>query len=226
VIGHDRPAVLRAARRAGAIAAAARGLAAAAARADAIVLAAPPRANLRLLRRLAGRARAGLVVTDVGGVKSPICAEAARLRLRRFVGGHPMAGAERSGFGSGRADLFAGRAWVLTPAAATDAAAVRLVARLARAAGARPRLMGAREHDRAVAYLSHLPQLAAWALRATAEGDRAAARHLDAAGPGFQDMTRLARSPRRLWREILEQNAPEVRRAVAALRRALARPLP
>ncbi len=222
VIGHDRPAVLRAARRAGAIALAARDLRGAAAEADVVVLAAFPAANLRLLRRLARLRRADLVMTDVGGVKSAVCREAARLRLRRFVGGHPLAGTERSGFGAGRADLFAGRAWVLTPGRATDPAAVNVVARLARAVGGRPRFMSPREHDRAVAYLSHLPQLVAWALWAAAEGDRVAARHLDDAGPGFRDMTRLARSPRRLWRQILAQNAPEVRRALRALRRTLA----
>jgi prephenate dehydrogenase len=74
-----------------------------------------------------------------------------------------------------------------------------------------------------VAFVSHLPQLVAWALRDAAGGDAVAARHLDVAGPGFADMTRLAASPRGLWREILRENRAEVARARRALRAALAR---
>ena len=72
-----------------------------------------------------------------------------------------------------------------------------------------------------VAYLSHVPQLVAWALHEAA-GDGAGGRQLlGLAGPGFRDMTRLARSPRALWREILAENRPEVARALAAFRRRL-----
>jgi prephenate dehydrogenase len=79
----------------------------------------------------------------------------------------------------------------------------------------------AAEHDRAVAFVSHLPQLVSWALLDAARRDAVAARHLDVAGPGFADMTRLARSPRALWREILGENAPEVRRALRTFAAAL-----
>ena len=77
------------------------------------------------------------------------------------------------------------------------------------------------EHDRTVAFLSHMPQLASWAIERAARSDAVGRRHLDLAGPGFRDMTRLARSPRGLWREILAQNRGEVARAMAALARAL-----
>jgi prephenate dehydrogenase len=72
--------------------------------------------------------------------------------------------------------------------------------------------------------LSHVPQLASWALLAAARADAVAARRLRLAGPGFRDMTRLARSPRPLWREILAENRPEVARALRRLRRALVMP--
>jgi prephenate dehydrogenase len=72
-----------------------------------------------------------------------------------------------------------------------------------------------------VAFLSHVPQVLAWALLASARSDRVTARRLGVAGPAFRDMTRLAASPRPLWREILAENRVEVRRALAALRRAL-----
>jgi prephenate dehydrogenase len=165
-------------------------------------------------------ARPGLVVTDVGSVKQPICAAAARLGLRGFVGGHPLAGTERSGFDASSATLFAGRSWMLTPGPGGKRAA-RVVAALARAAGARPVRLLPAEHDRVVAFLSHVPQLVAWALFDAVHADAVGGRHLDIAGPGFRDMTRLARSPRPLWRQILAQNRTEVRRALNAFRRAL-----
>ncbi len=83
--------------------------------------------------------------------------------------------------------------------------------------------MEAAEHDRAVAFLSHLPQVVAWALLAAAQADPVARRHLALAGPGFRDMTRLARSPHGLWRQILAQNSDESSRALRALERALVR---
>lgn len=220
VLGIDRPAVRRAARKAGAIGAGV-SLEAAAREADVLVLAAPPTANLRLLRRLARLAPAGLVVTDVTSVKAPIVAEARRLGLRHFVGGHPMAGTERTGFAASRAELFAGRPWIVTRPA--DPAAERVVRALARGVGARPVALDAKEHDRFVALVSHVPQIVSWALLAAAQGDAVARRHLALAGPGFHDMTRLAGSPKGLWREILRGNAREVRRALAALQRALSR---
>lgn len=216
VIGVDRPAIALRARRAGAVAAVAR-LEDAAARADVVVLAAPPDANLRLLRRLA-RLAPKAVLTDVSSVKQPIGREAARLGLRRFVGGHPMAGQERSGFATSSADLFRGRPWILAPA---PEAALRRVRALVRAAGARPVVLAPAVHDRVVAFLSHVPQLVAWALVEAARRDPVARRRLALAGPGFRDMTRLGRSPRRLWRVILEQNRREVSRALRALDGAL-----
>jgi prephenate dehydrogenase len=189
---------------------------------DVIVLAAPPEANLRLLKRLARVARPGVVITDVGSVKRPIVEEARRLGLDGFVGGHPMAGTEGAGFPASSPDLFLGRRWVLAPA--PDLEAVRCVRSLVRAVGARPVEVEPAVHDRAVAFLSHLPQLVAWALAGAAASDEVAARWLSLAGPGYHDMTRLARSPRGLWREILGQNDPEVSRALAAFVRELRRP--
>jgi len=142
--------------------------------------------------------------------------------LRSFVGGHPMAGTERSGFAASDARLFRRHPWILTPEGAPPAA-VAAVSRVARLAGAKPCTMRAAEHDRTVAFVSHVPQIVAWAIDASARGDGVSARHLDLAGPGFRDMTRLARSPRALWREILAENRDEVARALRALSRALRR---
>jgi prephenate dehydrogenase len=95
-----------------------------------------------------------------------------------------------------------------------------------RDAGARPVTIEAATHDRAMAYLSHAPQVVAWALVETARGDLVARRHLRQAGPGFRGMTRLARSPRALWHDILAANRDEVARALASLRRSLGRRWP
>jgi prephenate dehydrogenase len=219
VLGVDKPPILRRARAAGVIEEAFLGLEAAAREADIVVLAAPPEVNIRLLHRLAAVGTAA-IVTDVGSVKGPICREALRLGLRRFVGGHPMAGTEASGFGASTAALFRGRPWVLMP---SSRAVSRRVRALVRAVGARPVVMTAAAHDRSVAFLSHAPQLASWAIRGALDGDRVARRYRNIAGPGFQDMTRLARSPRRLWRDILFQNRDEILRALETLERHLRR---
>jgi len=218
VIGVDRARPLGRARAARAIA---RGmpLEAAVREADLVLLAALPEANLRLLRRIARLRRDGLVIADVTSVKRPIVREARRLGLSRFVGGHPMAGRERSGFAAARADLFRGRPFVLVPG--PDPKALWTVRRIARDIGARPVSMSAAEHDRVMARLSHLPQLLAWTLFEAARSHAATRRRLGLAGSGFRDMTRLARSPRRMWREILAANRDEVSRALATLRRGL-----
>ena len=196
----------------------------AAAQCDLVVLAAPPATNLRLLRRLARVAPPGLVLTDVSSVKSDIVREAARLGLRGFVGGHPMAGTEKRGFAASSAGLFQGATWWLVPS--RSARANRSVRALVRDAGAHPVSTDAARHDRVMAFLSHAPQVVAWALFEAARRDPVARGHIRHAGPGFRDMTRLARSPRALWQDILAANRVEVRRALAALGRSLERRKP
>jgi prephenate dehydrogenase len=220
VTGIDWPHVVRRARRGRAITDGATRAEAAAA-ADVVVLAAPPATNLRLLRRLARVARPGLVITDVSSVKGGIVREAARLGLSGFVGGHPMAGTEKRGFAASSPALFRGAAWWIVPG--RDRRATRVVRALVRATGARPIPVDAAAHDRAMAFLSHVPQVVAWALLEAARGDAVARAHLRRAGPGFRDMTRLARSPRPLWHDILDANRVQVRRALGALVRRLER---
>jgi prephenate dehydrogenase len=221
LVGVDRAAVLRRARAARVIRAGFTDLAGTLGRADLLVLAAPPRATLRLLAQAARVASPDLVITDCTSVKRDIVREARRLGLRgRFVGGHPVAGNEGRGFAASSAEMFRGRGWVLTPEG-TAAAAVRAVRALVRATGARPVVMTAARHDRVLAFLSHLPQVVAWALHGAATADPAVRRHLALAGPGFRDMTRLSRSPRALWREILAGNQDELRRSLRTFAHAL-----
>jgi prephenate dehydrogenase len=227
VVGVDRRAsALAAARRSGAFALTTRSLERGLVGADLVVLAAPPDANLALLRRLDRRARRSsrrLVVTDVSSVKRRICALGASLSGVAFVGGHPMAGRERSGFAASRPDLFRGRPWILAPTSSRRAQ--RLVRLIVRDAGARPVVLAPAEHDRAVAFLSHLPQLVAWALREAVRRDPVGSRRRALAGPAFVDMTRIAKSPRRLWRQILRENRAELGRALRGFRAALVSPM-
>jgi prephenate dehydrogenase len=218
VTGIDWPFVVRRAVRSGAVAAGATRAEAAAA-CEVVVLAAPPATNIRLLRRLAKVAPPTLVLTDVSSVKAEIVREAARLGLAGFVGGHPMAGTEKRGFSASSKRLFEGATWWVVPARSGRAS--RVVRDLVRAVGARPVTTDAATHDRTMAFLSHLPQVVAWALRDAARADRVARSHLRRAGPGFRGMTRLASSPRPLWRQILAANAREVARALAAFARRL-----
>ena len=134
-----------------------------------------------------------------------------------------MAGNERSGFGASSATLFRRCPWILTPAAPGSAEA-RVVRRLVRAVGARSVVLTPERHDRVMAFLSHVPQIASWAIRRAATDDVVTRQYVGLAGPGFRDMTRLAGSPRSLWREILAQNHRETARALRALVRRLGAP--
>jgi prephenate dehydrogenase len=157
------------------------------------------------------------VVTDVASVKGAVVA-GLRERgadLTRYCGSHPMAGRERSGAVSGRHDLFDGRAWVLTPTSETSARAAGTVAEVARAAGAAVRELPPDEHDRAVAAVSHVPQLAASLVAARLEDLDEPAVAL--AGQGLRDVTRIAASDVNLWTQILAGNATAVREVLGGL---------
>lgn len=219
IVGVDRPPVLAHALSSGAIDRAAERMAIAG-EADLVVLAAPVRQNLELLAEAAAvvaAARDPLLITDVGGTKRDIVAAGAALpRHVAFVGGHPIGGAERGGFGFARADLFKGRPWLFTPAPATPASSLEPLYVLARGVGARPSALAADEHDRLMANLSHLPQLAASALMDIV-GEAAAADGLRLAGRGLVDTTRLASSPASIWRDICAANADEIGSALDRL---------
>ncbi len=158
------------------------------------------------------------VVTDVASVKGAVVARLRErgVRLERYCGSHPMAGRERSGAVAGRPDVFDGRAWVVTPTPETTPEAVRLVARVARAAGAAVRELPPEEHDRAVAAVSHVPQLAASLVAARLEDLDEPAVAL--AGQGLRDVTRIAASDPNLWTQILAGNAAAVRDVLDGLR--------
>ncbi|WP_426560440.1 prephenate dehydrogenase [Angustibacter sp. McL0619] len=185
--------------------------------ADLVVVAAPPDVVADVVAaELAARPDA--VVTDVASVKSlPL----KRLRamgvdVSRYVGGHPLAGRERSGAVAARADLFAGRPWVLTPTEETSEPALQMVRWMAGTLGATVSVMDAVEHDEAVAVISHVPQVAASLVAARLRSAPESAVAL--AGQGVRDVTRIAASDPHLWTQILAGNAGAVARALHALR--------
>jgi prephenate dehydrogenase len=192
-----------------------------AAEADLVVLAAPVLQNVALLERLAPHVTAGCVVTDVGSTKRSIVDVARRLDGLAFVGGHPLAGAEVSGVTSGRADLFRNRPWVLTPDTGTDEEVLRRVTGLVEGLGAEPVMLDADEHDRLLAYVSHLPQLVASTLLQMV-GEAVGRSGLRLSGAGLGDTTRLAASPASVWTEICHTNADELGAALDRLCECLA----
>jgi prephenate dehydrogenase len=182
-----------------------------------VVVAVPPAATAGVVDAALARFPSA-VVTDVASVKVPVLAalEATGADLARYVGGHPMAGREVSGPAAARADLLDDRAWVITPHPAATSAAVSAIQELALAVRALPVLMAAEEHDRAVAVVSHAPQVLSSLLAARLLESSETA--VSIAGQGLRDMTRIAASDPSLWVEILAANAHPVSDVLTALR--------
>jgi len=185
-----------------------------------VVLAAPPTATIELVGRLGAGLRTALspasVITDVASTKAAVVAAGAEHGLR-FVGGHPMAGREKSGYQAASADLFLDRPWVVVPTDPDDVPAVVAVETLAVACRARPIRMDAATHDLAVAAISHLPLVIAASLVEAVAGPDSdgttppgwpVARSLAATGWG--DMTRLARGDVAVGAGIAATNAPAI----------------
>lgn len=198
-------------------------LAAGVAGADRVLLAATVIANEALLEQVWRAAAPGAIVTDVGSTKRGIVAAAERLAPRRrdvaFVGSHPMAGSEKAGYAVARVDLFQNAIVVVTPTDTTAPATAKSIAEFWMAQGARVVTLDPATHDRAVAAISHLPHVAAWALvdavmRFEPEAMAVAAR-------GFKDTTRIAAADPDVWREILLDNREALRASLVSFRGAL-----
>ncbi len=159
------------------------------------------------------------VVTDVGSTKRSIVAAVGD---PRFVGGHPLAGAESSGIEHARADLFEGATWYLTPTDATSGLLYERLHRLLHTLGAAPAAIDADTHDRMLAAVSHLPHVLANVLVAqAAETLAAGSERLPATGPSFRDATRVAGASSNVWSDIYLSNADalatEIEDAIARL---------
>jgi prephenate dehydrogenase len=183
-----------------------------------VVVAVPPDHLGPVIRSALERTAAyGAVVTDVGSVKSgPLAAVADVPGVERYVGGHPMAGSERSGPLAASAALFDGRPWAVTPHQTSEPGAVELVEALVRLCGAVPVRLSPVEHDRAVARTSHIPHLLA-ALVAGRLVD-APTDHLALSGQGVRDVTRVAAGDPALYGQIVAANSEAVLDLLAEVR--------
>jgi len=171
-----------------------------------VILALPIPAIIDVLPSVDEAAEHDAIIIDTGSVKAPVLSTMSSLHgAHRAIGGHPIAGNERSGPGAATPDLFRRRPFVLCPSPATSEAAITQATLLVAALRARPVQMEAEQHDQVLARTSHLPQLlsSALALSLVREDTKLA-------GPALRDMTRLAASPPELWREILAANRSNV----------------
>ena len=214
-----RAASLKDCERAGAVDYATTDLLAAVSGADLVILCTPPAQMLPLARQILPALKRGALVTDVGSVK----AEAVRgLEAifkdsgAHFVGSHPMAGAEKTGVGAARADLYANAVCVITPTKKSNAGAVRKVEKFWQSLGARTLRLDAAQHDRLVSRSSHLPHVIAATL-ANLVLNPASPKHQTAlCATGFRDTTRIASGSPEMWRDIALANRKNIARSVEA----------
>jgi prephenate dehydrogenase len=205
VTGYDRSAqALQRARERGAVEAAGATVAEAVHDAQAVFVAVPVGSLPELIGAALSAAPADCVVTDVGSTKRTVVAAH---QDPRFVGGHPLAGAENAGVEHARADLFDGATWYLTPGAGTSGILYERLHRLLAGFGAQPSAIDPETHDRILATVSHLPHVLANVLVSQAAGTLAAGgERLPAIGPSFRDATRVAGAPSAIWTDIYLSN--------------------
>jgi prephenate dehydrogenase len=160
---------------------------------------------------------------DVGSVKNDVVLEVETVSglTSRFVPTHPMAGREIGGAGAARADLFQGRSWIITPSADLAPESRALVEELIEKLGATSIELSPKDHDRAVAKISHMPQIAASLLAKQLAGTPA--EWMELAGQGLRDTTRIAGSDESLWKEIIYSNRGELRTLLINLQNDLQR---
>lgn len=221
-VGFDKTEVLSRAQTAGAVDEVAPDLASAVRGADLVILAAPVGAIINLLSQLKPSVMPGALVTDVGSTKRLICSRARELFGNEplFLGGHPLAGKERCGIENSDAALFQKARYVLTALSPDDLGDKRVkeFSLLVESVGARPFVTDPQTHDRAMAFLSHVPQLLSTGL-ASLIAEQSAEEFLPAelAASGFRDVTRLADSPYGLWRDICLTNIENIQSALESL---------
>lgn len=174
--------------------------------ADLVYLSVPVGVMRPLMREIAPALKDGCLVTDAGSTKESICTSAQALLPDRvhFIGGHPMAGTEKQGPTHAAADLFAHTTYLLCPLTAPEDR-VEEFSDLVRAIGAEPVVINPREHDRILAYSSHLPHLAAVSLSLTLTEEAPDDLARFGAG-GLRDTTRIAAGSVEMWRDIFEAN--------------------
>ncbi|MCR5303917.1 MAG: prephenate dehydrogenase/arogenate dehydrogenase family protein [Lachnospiraceae bacterium] len=179
---------------------------------DVIFLTAPVEINIKYLRSLRPYLDEDTVVTDGGSVKSPIMKEAKTLGLSGcFIGGHPMAGSEKSGYKSSRADLLKDARYILTPFENTDQTKLTKIKDIVTMTGAKALVMDAEKHDRLTAAVSHIPHIVSASLvNLVKHSDDRDGLAKEIAAGGFRDITRISSSDPEMWRQICMENRESI----------------
>jgi cyclohexadieny/prephenate dehydrogenase len=182
--------------------------------ADLVVIAAPLGAYADIVKRMAPALKPGAIVSDVGSVKGPVVRDLPALlpKTVHLVPGHPIAGTENSGPGSGFETLFDGRWFIMTPPPGADEEAVRKVGALWAGCGSLIEIMDASHHDKVLGITSHLPHLIAYTIVGTAADleDDAQSEVIKFSASGFRDFTRIAASDPTMWRDVFLNNREAV----------------
>ena len=225
VVGYDAcPRVVAAALTGGAIDAGADSPDQAVADADVVFWALAPSMIPQAVQQTAGRMKNGAIITDVASSKGDLNRLSGQLPPGvTYIGGHPMAGSEKNGFGAANADLFVGRPYILLPDSSADPAALPALAGLIAQLGARIVVMDMSDHDPAVADISHVPHIAAAALTMLAGDGVQGSRKLSLAAGGFRDMTRVASGNPAMWADICMTNRVAVVSSIRQLQHILER---
>lgn len=189
--------------------------------ADLVMLATPAGSFVDLITLVAPVLKRGAVLSDVGSVKGALVRDIEKILPQHvhYIGGHPIAGSDRSGIDSADAGLFRNAKCIITPTDSSDPDALEQIKRLWKTLGADILLLTPEEHDRIYASVSHLPHLIAYALVNTvADMDRS---YLGFSGKGFLDSTRIASSSEELWRDICLLNRDNLAEAIAVFQQNL-----
>ncbi len=175
---------------------------------DYLFLCAPVEYNLKYLERLPALLSPNCIVTDIGSVKGNIHRESIRLNLQnRFIGGHPMAGSEKSGYSASSPRILENAYYIVTPGEEIPIDRLTEFSDLVRSMGAIPMVITAEEHDFITAGVSHLPHIIAFALVSLIKAlDNEAGYMKTIAAGGFRDITRIASSSPVMWQQICEEN--------------------
>lgn len=183
---------------------------------DIVFLCTPVEYNAAYMSQIRPFLKEGAILTDVGSTKSDIHEAAARLGLEPFfIGGHPMAGSEKTGYENATDHLLENAYYILTPTPKTPAGAVETMTRIARGIGAIPLVLDYRKHDLAVAAISHLPHLIAASLvNLVHDSDDPDQLMKRLAAGGFKDITRIASSSPIMWQQICLKNRDNISRVL------------
>lgn len=177
-----------------------------------------PSKILEIIKELRNFLNENQILTDTASVKEKIMSyiEEDKFLRKIFIGGHPLAGKEKSGYKEGEANLFQGKIYFLTPSSNISEEKLYKIKTLIELIGAKPFIISSQEHDKILSYTSHLPQIISYILSLTLPQ-----KYLKFTGSGFKDTTRLAKSSPNLWIDIVKENRENILETLKEFQRIL-----